>query len=201
MTKKLKYLCSSAILLTLTSGTLNASTYIIDQQNDSLNAFQGYTTGGNIMGQSFSPTANWLDHVELQLNSQSTVNTASAYLNIMDSPTGTILGSSNTLTFTGTALQVAHFEFAPIDTSGYSSLFISVVKDSTTNVGAFLAGGFGANSYAGGQAYLDGTSCCSGFQPDSDLWFRTGSVVPIPAAIWLFGSGLLGMFAMARRKA
>lgn len=199
MTIKLNHLISGAILLALTSGA-NASTYNIDQKNDSLSAFQGYTTGGGIMGQSFSPTANWLDHVELQLNAQSSVSTASAYLNIMDSPTGTIIGSSNTQSFTGSTVQLAHFEFAPIDISSYSSLFISVVKDSTTNIGAFLAGGFGSNAYAGGQAYLDGASCCTGFQPDSDLWFRTGSVVPVPAAIWLFGSGLLGMLAMARRK-
>ena len=28
----------------------------------------------------------------------------------------------------------------------------------------------------------------------------TGSLVPVPAAIWLFGSGLLGLVGMARRK-
>ena len=28
----------------------------------------------------------------------------------------------------------------------------------------------------------------------------TGQVVPIPAAAWLFGSGLLGLIAIARRK-
>ena len=30
---------------------------------------------------------------------------------------------------------------------------------------------------------------------------RSGDVVPIPASIWLFGSGLLGFVGMARRKA
>jgi hypothetical protein len=29
---------------------------------------------------------------------------------------------------------------------------------------------------------------------------RAFSVVPIPAAIWLFGSGLLGLIGIARRK-
>ncbi len=201
MTLKLKHLISSTAFIALTSGTLHASTYTIDQQNDSLTPFQGYTTGGGIMGQSFSPTANWLDHVELQLNAQSTTNTASAYLNIMDSPSGTILGTSNTLSFTGSTIKLAHFEFTAIDISSYNSLFISVVKDSTTNIGAFLAGGLGSNAYAGGQAYLDGAPCCTGFQADSDLWFRTGTtVVPIPAAAWLFASGGLALFGIARRK-
>lgn len=151
------------------------------------------------MGQSFSPTFNFLDHVELQLNSQS--GTSSAHIEIKDSPTGAVLGVSNILSFTSATIELAHFEFAPIYISSYSSLFISVVKDSTTDVGAFLAGGFGFNTYAGGSAYLSGAPCCTGFQPDSDLWFRTGSVVPVPAAAWLFGSGLIGLVGLARRKA
>ena len=31
-------------------------------------------------------------------------------------------------------------------------------------------------------------------------YYVTGTVVPIPAAIWLFGSGLLGLLALARRN-
>jgi hypothetical protein len=27
------------------------------------------------------------------------------------------------------------------------------------------------------------------------------SVIPVPAAVWLFGSGLIGLIALARRKA
>jgi hypothetical protein len=32
-------------------------------------------------------------------------------------------------------------------------------------------------------------------------WSTSVSAVPVPAAIWLFGSGLLGLIGMARRKA
>ena len=192
-------LAGAFALLTITAAA-QASPYNIDQHNDALNPFQGYTTGGGIMGQSFSPTDNWLDHVELQLNAQSTSGTASAYLEIKDAPTGSVLGTSNTLSFTGNSIQLAHFEFAPIDISSYNSLFISVVKDSVLNIGAFTAGGLGLDSYAGGSAYLDNAPCCDGFQRDSDLWFRTGSVVPVPAAAWLFGSGLLGLIGIARRQ-
>ena len=31
-------------------------------------------------------------------------------------------------------------------------------------------------------------------------YYVTGNVVPVPAAVWLFGSGLLGLVALARRK-
>jgi len=30
--------------------------------------------------------------------------------------------------------------------------------------------------------------------------FISGTIVPVPAAVWLFGSGLIGLFAMAKRK-
>ncbi|MEA3242882.1 MAG: VPLPA-CTERM sorting domain-containing protein [Pseudomonadota bacterium] len=33
-----------------------------------------------------------------------------------------------------------------------------------------------------------------------DLSATASSVVPIPAAVWLFGSGLLGLVGIARRK-
>ena len=198
---KLSQIIATSAIFTFTSSISHATTYVIDQHNDNLTPNQGYTTGSidTVMGQSFSPTFNWLDHVELQLNSQG--GEASAHVDIMDLPTGSILGSSYTLTFDSSAIVLAHFEFTPIDISSYSSLFIRVVRDSPRNVGAFLNGGFDLNTYAGGQAYQSNTVCCDGFQPDSDLWFRTGaSAVPVPAAAWLFGSGLIGLVGLARRK-
>lgn len=35
---------------------------------------------------------------------------------------------------------------------------------------------------------------------DATWDFSTYSVVPFPAAVWLFGSGLIGLFGLARRK-
>ena len=37
-------------------------------------------------------------------------------------------------------------------------------------------------------------------QGDNDYLVWKGSVVPVPAAVWLFGSGLLGLVGIARRK-
>jgi len=34
----------------------------------------------------------------------------------------------------------------------------------------------------------------------TSVWVGGGTVVPVPAAVWLFGSGLLGLVGMARRK-
>lgn len=192
--KKLVAVC----MLTVIPGISNATFFTIDQHNDGAAPFQGYTTAFGTMGQSFSPGFDILDHVELQLNAQ--LGNTSVHIDVMDSPTGSVLGSSDTQTFIGSSIQLGHFELAPIDVSSYSSLFLSVIAESGT-AGAFTAGGLGGNPYAGGAAYLADAPCCDGFQNSSDLWFRTGlTEVPIPAAVWLFGTGLLGLFGAKQHK-
>jgi len=39
-----------------------------------------------------------------------------------------------------------------------------------------------------------------GIVSGADVVAKLGAVVPVPAAVWLFGSGLLGLVAVARRK-
>ena len=58
------------------------------------------------------------------------------------------------------------------------------------------------------QNPLDPGGTCTGTpdanNPDCNLltsvWVGGGTVVPVPAAVWLFGSGLLGLIGVARRK-
>ena len=62
--------------------------------------------------------------------------------------------------------------------------------------------GFGVLSGWGWLDYCNSTSCtpssvASGFTND---WIFEATVVPVPAAVWLFGSGLIGLIAVARRK-
>ena len=40
-----------------------------------------------------------------------------------------------------------------------------------------------------------------GIGDTSNLAAKLGPVVPVPAAVWLFGSGLIGLIGVARRKA
>ncbi len=193
----IKNLFTFLALITLSSGA-SASSFVIDQHNDSLNPFQGYTNLNSLIGQVFSPTANTLDHVELQLNAQYS-STAQVHVDILDSPGGTTLGTSNTLSFTGATIEIAHFEFSSIDISSYSNLFMKIVAESGF-YGAFLAGGFGSNGYGAGLgiAWVGASP-----QANNDLWFRTGatgvSAVPVPAALFMFAPALLGFLGLRRK--
>ena len=77
----------------------------------------------------------------------------------------------------------------------------------------------GITSYGGGISVQDtaSTTICigvtsnggceqetsQGYAYTAGTWALTGdtTIVPVPAAVWLFGSGLLGLFGVARRKA
>jgi hypothetical protein len=52
----------------------------------------------------------------------------------------------------------------------------------------------------GPRAYVDADFLNNGGQVANLSNVRAFTVVPVPAAVWLFGSGLLGLIGMARRK-
>jgi len=171
---KKSYLLSSLCVLSLIfSVTSYASDFTVDQQSDDLPG-NGSTGFNNTIGQSFSPTFNFMDHVELKVNSQNPPTTVRVV--IRATPTGSILGSSNPIIMTDTVIELRHFEFAPIDISAYNELFIQVERVEGLAFGLFYAGDDTVDSYTGGKAYRDG------FMSSLDFWFRTGlgSVPPAP---------------------
>jgi hypothetical protein len=62
------------------------------------------------------------------------------------------------------------------------------------------AGGTGCFITAGTESLINGSNVSSLGLPDEVISFATVSSVPIPAAAWLFGSGLFGLIGLARRK-
>ena len=91
--------------------------------------------------------------------------------------------------------------------------FLPLVTDTKANANDFVANTGGT---IGGSPFVDGPF--TGFNPNFDITGLTfasqdpnGSIgpfavsegtpeVPVPAAVWLFGSGLLGLVGVARRK-
>jgi hypothetical protein len=127
----------------------------------------------------WDPSILRLDNVNLVFPGDKLFGQAGA----VDNTAGTLLNADVT-SFTGTnsaSFDIAVLTFTALS-PGLSALDISV-------------GLFGNGSdrlWADASGFVD-------TMPD----FKDGSVtvVPVPAAVWLFGSGLLGLIGVARRKA
>jgi len=74
----------------------------------------------------------------------------------------------------------------------------------TLSISSYLGlASFSADFADGGRiegGFLLTSGDLSGDFTGSFLTAKAGPVVPVPAAVWLFGSGLLGLVAVARRK-
>jgi len=189
------------ITLLFSSVIANAATVdIVDAE------YQGYNYNTNVdyfspVGQSFTAGANQLDFINLLLldmgpgteNLQSNVIVRDGDIN------GAIIGQSQTVVledcfnFTeapgcgisgGTATAV-RFDFSSLSLFS-GNLYTFEIIDLGTGLG------FGYDLNGG---YEEGTAYFNGAASTSDLWFSAGhiSAVPVPAALWLFISGLLGL--------
>ena len=118
---------------------------------------------------------------------------------ILSGGTLTIGGTVASLGFTSGTLLTGNLTAFGFPSAGGDPL--EFLFDVTGGDAAALYGG---GSIPGGIILSD-----SGFGGSFDIdWSNTGSgvadvapaAVPLPAAVWLFGSGLLGLVGMARRK-
>ncbi len=113
-------------------------------------------------------------------------------------------GASSATTVTSTGVNTASIDF--------SGWYINWAVNGVTDIGL---GNGGAASVicavdctAGDSYTLDYSTIIASDDPSGfgDVLYNlhmegTFSTIPIPAAIWLFGSGLIGLVGMARRKA
>jgi hypothetical protein len=178
-------------LIFAASTTLSAAPITdIDQQN----LVGGSTNSASFTGagQSFIPLFDRIDAAEFSFNTPS----ATLRLDVFDGSGigGTLLGSSAAIAVVTSGFEIVHFDLlTPVSlTPGNTyTLFVSA-----------LSGTFGqqfdvGDPYAGGFAFDQGGFAAS----NVDLVFTEGLTVPEPSALWLSGTGFLGvlMFGLRRR--
>lgn len=173
--------------------TVSGQTFTYDQQS----SIEGnYGEGGSViqpvqpMGQSFTPGLSGVGFIRLYISDDSVGNVGgSVYVNLLaDSITGMLLGQSQSVTIpAGGFAQPVNFFFTTqiAVTPGLTYYFQPVANNNTLAVAGDNGGSY--YSYPGGTAFFNGVS-----QPNEDLWFREGIVVPEPSSLWLalLGSGV-----------
>ena len=120
---------------------------------------------------------------------------------VLTGSTGTVLfgaGSGNTMTLNvGTTvfsasndieydLGAPELEFLAGDLFGFDILIYNGVNDATADFSSFFLGFDDLDGLYG--------------EWQTTVVFSPVSAVPVPAAVWLFGSGLLGLIGFAKRK-
>jgi len=156
---------------------------------------QGANTFGLLTGQTITASGviNTAPSIDYQIESGSLLG---------GDATGSInfgFGSGNTMTLT-----VGNTNFSPLDEYNYlsGSTTISFSAGLLLGVDSYIFPG--TNGPSGfeslGLAFNDWDTMTGVWRTSMAFVSSTPSPVPVPAAAWLFGSGLLGLIGFAKRK-
>lgn len=180
---------------------LSLNTALPDLQSDSLAL--AYDAAGNNLTLSESSAGNYF--ITLDGNSFNTLSDVSFSLTATIDQAGALSGGNFAITGQSTALGI------PATTtllSGAVSGFgyqdggpVDLFEFEITNLAGELAGLYGSTALVHATTEFGGTFNNS-FSADfsAAAYSDTFAVVPVPAAIWLLGSGLIGLAGIARRR-
>ena len=185
-------LCACLLLPTIAA----AHPYTIDQMQPNLGLGPVFILSNDI-GQTFTPTLDSLDVVELWLMDTQPFDGATETLSVgifeMD---GTLLGTSGPRDFGdlygGGTVALTHFDFAPITLVPGTKYVIGFDLSTTGTLTGLGALGYLMGTYPDGGTWRWSTQLES---QTADLVFAEGpegAQVPEPASLLLFGVGLLG---------
>ena len=131
----------------------------------------------------------------IDLNSWTFASTADVYQ--LWSNAGITIENSTTFTVANTAEIISLINLVGITFTTYPTFY---------GVNGFMSDSSGLVA----QLFVDGDTSrdiiwTTSTEPSPDIggWFYQANIppVPVPAAVWLFGSGLIGLIGFARRKA
>ncbi len=145
---------------------------VVGAPGDAVSLFN--VIGGSSLGNTL-PVLNYFEPITLQFVSPNTTTPA----------TTTKVGAWNDPT--GSLIQLSVF-----DING------NLLESIQANQGFFI--GISNPLIASATFNYVSSQSVNGFSLD-DVTFGSVSAVPVPAAVWLFGSGLLGLIGIAKRKA
>lgn len=180
-----------AIALASTMGTASAATGVFDMYdpgNSLINVDTGITISADTGAGTWAVSSpNTFYGLNWTASGGTLYGAGTHTISLDDSGTGGVGTAGQTMTFTVGAGQLGGaIKFAWGSTTG-----IDVVN--VWNVGVD-----GSLTYATVPGMADGPF--PGFHASFSGDAGTVSAVPVPAAVWLFGSGLVGLVGVARRK-
>lgn len=167
---------------------------VVDQQQTASDSELGIQAAAPL-GQEFTPSLSALDVVELVTRDgdQMIGGGANLYVNIRgDTITGSILGTSSTVTLPNGFYGVTQFDFASLVSLTPANRYVIEVVASGDD---WRVENKEMDPYPGGRVIYQGAP-----QSAWDLRFREGLSVPEPSTVVLLSMGTLALLAYARRR-